>query len=100
MSLRIASPQDTRATPESGTRVAGGVLDGFEFLGDLRERAETRSVPVIVLTAKDLSAHDMSRLRGNVERILEKGQYDRQLLLEEVRARVSLYTTTAPPPQR
>jgi signal transduction histidine kinase/DNA-binding response OmpR family regulator len=47
--------------------------DGFEVLYRMRERREWREIPVIVLTAKDLSASDYGRLHGSVERILQKG---------------------------
>ncbi len=48
-------------------------MDGFTFLDEFRRAPEARSVPVIVLTAKDLTADDRSRLNLSVERILQKG---------------------------
>ncbi|HEY6066834.1 MAG TPA: response regulator, partial [Thermoanaerobaculia bacterium] len=47
--------------------------DGFEVLYRIRERPEWSGVPVIVLTAKDLTAADYGRLHGSVERIVQKG---------------------------
>jgi CheY-like chemotaxis protein len=47
--------------------------DGFEVLYRVRERPEWSGIPVIVVTAKDLSASDYARLHGSAERILEKG---------------------------
>jgi signal transduction histidine kinase/DNA-binding response OmpR family regulator len=61
------------------------VMDGFEFVQRLRESAEGRTIPVVVLTARDLSADDRERLSGNVDRILQKGAQDREDLLGEVR---------------
>ena len=43
----------------------------------LRERPEWRSIPVIVLTAKDITEADRLRLNGYVEKIVQKGAWDR-----------------------
>ncbi|WP_035990602.1 response regulator [Leptolyngbya sp. KIOST-1] len=59
-------------------------MDGFEFLEELRQRPQWRSIPVIVLTAKDLTADDRRRLDGQIERIYQKGSLDRQTLLNEI----------------
>jgi len=60
------------------------VMDGFGFLAELRARPEWQQIPVIVITAKDLSADDRDRLAGNVEEVLEKNAYTREELLERV----------------
>ena len=49
------------------------VLDGFGFLAELPKRFPGARVPVVVLTAKDLTPDDHARLNGRVARILEKG---------------------------
>jgi signal transduction histidine kinase/CheY-like chemotaxis protein len=61
------------------------VMNGFQFLRDLRRRPEWRRIPVVILTAKDLTVEDRAQLRGNVELILQKGLYTRERLMEEVR---------------
>ena len=48
-------------------------MDGFEFLDNLRSRPGGEAIPVVVLTAMDLTDEDRSRLNGGVERILSKG---------------------------
>ena len=48
------------------------VMDGFTFLQELRYRPGCDSVPVVVLTALDLSAEDRRRLRGATQ-VLHKG---------------------------
>jgi PAS domain S-box-containing protein len=60
------------------------VMDGFEFLEEFRQREEYRSVPVVVLSAKDLTAADRDRLRGSVETFLRKGSLASEQLLAEV----------------
>jgi signal transduction histidine kinase/DNA-binding response OmpR family regulator/HAMP domain-containing protein len=54
-------------------------MDGFEFLDEMRQRAEWRDIPVLVVTAKDLTQEDRGRLNGGVERILQKSGRDQML---------------------
>jgi CheY-like chemotaxis protein len=60
------------------------VMDGFDFLAAMRARPEWRHIPVIVITAKDLTADDRDRLAGRVEEIVEKSAYTREQLLQHV----------------
>ena len=60
-------------------------MDGFEFMRELRGKKEWQSIPVIVITAKELTAEDRRRLDGQVERIIQKGAYRLEELVEEVR---------------
>jgi CheY-like chemotaxis protein len=59
-------------------------MDGFEFLAELRRRPAWRDIPVLVVTAMDLSDDDRRRLNGGVERIMQKGSRSRDELLREV----------------
>ncbi len=54
-------------------------MDGFEFLDEMRRKPEWRDIPVVVVTAMDLTAEDRSRLNGGVERIIEKTGRDEML---------------------
>jgi GAF domain-containing protein/CheY-like chemotaxis protein len=54
-------------------------MDGFEFLDELRARSEWRDIPVVVITAKDLTEADRNRLNGGVERIIQKSERDEML---------------------
>ncbi len=64
------------------------VMDGFEFLAVMRERAEWKDVPVIVVTAKTLTQEDYARLNGSVEQVIRKTSCTREELLERVRQAV------------
>jgi PAS domain S-box-containing protein len=66
-------------------------MDGFVFLGELQRRVEGRSVPVVVLTAKDLTTADYQRLGGPIEKILRKGSLGHEQLLAEVSALMAGY---------
>ena len=59
-------------------------MDGFEFIAELRRTPEGRRIPVLVVTARDLSAEDRRRLNGGVQQIIQKGAYDRDQLLLEI----------------
>jgi len=63
-------------------------MDGFEFIEHLRANPAWAEIPVIVVTAMTLSPEDRRRLNGNVERVLQKGSYDRDALLRELVAHV------------
>ncbi|VIO72005.1 response regulator [Bradyrhizobium ivorense] len=58
-------------------------MDGFELLDALRSNGAWRDIPALVLTAKDLTDDDRTRLNVGIERILQKR--DRHELLGEVR---------------
>jgi signal transduction histidine kinase/CheY-like chemotaxis protein len=59
-------------------------MDGFEFLVEMRQRPEWRDIPVLVLTAKDLSAEDHKRLNGYVEQVMRKSASELSELLREL----------------
>ena len=60
-------------------------LDGFGFIRELRRTAAGRSIPVVVLTAKELSDEDRGRLNEHMVKVLRKGAFRFEELLVEVR---------------
>jgi CheY-like chemotaxis protein len=54
-------------------------MDGFQFVDELRARPECQEIPVVVITSKDLTAEDRSRLNGEVERVIQKSERDQML---------------------
>ncbi len=61
------------------------IMNGFDFIREMRKNRDWAGIPVVILTAKDLTAEDRQQLRGNVESVLQKGDYSREQLLNEVR---------------
>jgi len=64
-------------------------MDGFEFVAEFRRHEPWRAIPIVVITAKDLTREDRERLNGYVQKILQKGAYGRDELLAEVRELVA-----------
>jgi len=60
-------------------------MDGFEVLDKVRSAPETRDLPVIVVTAKDLTVEEKQKLSGNVSSILAKSDTTSTVLLEEIK---------------
>jgi CheY-like chemotaxis protein len=65
------------------------VMDGFEFLRELRAREDGREVPVVVVTAKELTPEERNTLRACVENIVQKGTISHDNLLAEIREKVA-----------
>ena len=60
-------------------------MDGFDVVAAIQGNAAWRAIPIVVITAKDLSPEDHERLNGYVTRVLQKGALSRETLLTEVR---------------
>jgi signal transduction histidine kinase/DNA-binding response OmpR family regulator len=65
------------------------VMDGFEFVLEMRKRDASRAIPIVVVTAKDITDEDRRRLSGGVVGLIEKGGLDRESLLTQLRELVA-----------
>ena len=89
--VRVSAVDSARAGIEQALRnkpdlvvldlVMPGV-DGFEVVAALRRDKELSRVPILVHTAKTLSAEDRQRLDGKVESIVEKAEFQPERFLE------------------
>ncbi len=68
-------------------------MDGFEFVAELQRRPAFESVPVVVLSAKDITEDDRRRLNGGVERILQKGAQNTEQVLGVLHRYLGAYPT-------
>ena len=48
-------------------------MDGFEFCAAVRERPDWSEIPIVVLTALDLTPEDRRRLNGTIQQVVRKG---------------------------
>ena len=59
-------------------------IDGFEFIHLLRLRQDMFSIPILIITAKDLNEQDYVRLSGSVQKILQETNFSYVQLMEEI----------------
>jgi threonine synthase len=61
-------------------------VDGFAVLDSLKADARTASIPVIVVTAKELTSDEKALLHGRIYKLMQKGEFMNEDLADEVRA--------------
>jgi threonine synthase len=59
-------------------------VDGFEFLDRLKSDKQHSDVPVVVVTAKDLTTEERQRLSGQVQSLLQKGSLINDDMLQDL----------------
>ncbi len=59
-------------------------IDGFAVLDALKANPETSSIPVIVVTAKELTPEETERLRGQIQSLLQKGEFMNDEFIDEI----------------
>jgi CheY-like chemotaxis protein len=64
-------------------------MDGFQLVAALQEHPQWRRIPVIVVTALDLSAEDRARLNSGVETVLLKESFRPADLIDGLRRLVA-----------
>jgi CheY-like chemotaxis protein len=61
-------------------------VNGFDVVAALSERPETARIPILVVTAKQITAEDRTRLNGSVTTIMEKTELSDRFTAEVRRA--------------
>jgi threonine synthase len=59
-------------------------MDGFAVLDALKNDPRTASIPVIVVTAKELTLEEKQRLQGRIQSLMQKGEFLNDDLLDEI----------------
>jgi CheY-like chemotaxis protein len=68
-------------------------VDGFAVLESIRGSIKTATLPVLILTAKELTREDRQKLSANnIQELVQKGDIDREGLLSKVRSMLKLDT--------
>ena len=66
-------------------------VDGFQFITEMRQNEAWRTIPIIIVTAKDLTLEDQLALNGYVKGVLQKGAYEQRELLNQISTLVRGY---------
>ncbi len=61
-------------------------LDGFDVMDALQKNKRTAEIPIIVVTAKELTIAEKKRLNGHIQLLLQKGNFLSDDLENEVRS--------------
>ena len=75
-------------------------MNGFEVAAALKADEATRAIPIVVLTAKDMTEDDKVRLNGNVASVVKKGGEATAVLVEWIRTRGRPPQAGTPAPTR
>ena len=60
------------------------VMNGFEFIDEVRKHPEFAKIPIIVISAHDLSNKERSLLLQHTQVIIKKGEYSKQELIGNI----------------
>jgi signal transduction histidine kinase/CheY-like chemotaxis protein len=69
-------------------------MSGFEVVDLMKALPETRGIPIVVMTAKMLTAEDRNALEGQVEKVLTKTDFRRDEFVREVIRAASIVEKT------
>jgi CheY-like chemotaxis protein len=64
-------------------------VNGFDVVEALKEQPDTARIPILVVTAKQITAEDRAKLTGYVTTIMEKTEFDPDCFTAEVRRAMS-----------
>jgi threonine synthase len=61
-------------------------MDGFAVIDNLKRNPDTANIPVIVASAKELTTDEKERLEGQIQSLMQKGDFLNDEFLGEVRS--------------
>ena len=64
-------------------------VNGFDVVEALKEHPDTARIPIVVVTAKQITPEDRAKLNGYVSSIMEKSGFDPDSFTAEVRRAMS-----------
>ena len=74
-------------------------MNGYQFVAELHKHDEWRSIPIIVVTAKDMSTEERIALDGYVEKVLPKHALTEEALLTEIQDLITACVQAKQPAQ-
>jgi CheY-like chemotaxis protein len=60
-------------------------MDGFQLVAEMQKHPAWNQIPIIVVTARDLTVEDHARLNSGIEMVLRKETFSPTTLIERVR---------------
>ncbi|MFQ5574333.1 MAG: response regulator [Terriglobia bacterium] len=60
-------------------------VSGFDVIQRIRAHPTAKDIPILILTAKELTNDDRKHLHGEFERIIQKAQFSKEDLLHEIK---------------
>ena len=60
-------------------------VDGFEVIHHLKKTEKTKDIPIIIVSAKELTQEEIEYLNDNIERIIRKGNFTKEDLLKDIK---------------
>ncbi len=73
-------------------------MDGFQVITHLKSEPSAGKIPIIILTAKDLSPEDRKFLQARVQKVIEKNNFSSQVVLEELKEALEKLTVESEGP--
>ena len=64
-------------------------VNGFDVVEALQQQRDTAAIPIVVVTAKQITAEDQAKLNGYVMTVMEKAEFDSDRFVAEVRRAMS-----------
>jgi threonine synthase len=59
-------------------------MDGFSLVDELKLEPRTRDIPVVVVSAKDITVEERKRLNGHIEALYQKGSLPTRKFVDQV----------------
>jgi threonine synthase len=59
-------------------------IDGFGLVEELKLDPRTKAIPVVVVSAKDITAEERKRLNGHIEAVYQKGSLSTRKFVDQV----------------
>jgi CheY-like chemotaxis protein len=59
-------------------------VNGFDVVEALKDDAATATIPIVIVTAKQVTAEDCALLNGDVLKVIEKSEFKHGRFIDEV----------------
>ena len=63
-------------------------MDGFSVMNALQQNPNTKDIPIIVVTAKELTPQEKAMLSGHIKALMQKGDFMSDDFLDEITANI------------